>query len=140
MTATEPFVTAEETTSLRPRGWVLLETFSFAADFGTYVHHFEITTHSGYRAVLNACSPECDRTPCLKASCSARTHCHYGIHIEHARAIAADVAKSYGSAEKQRSDPSRGRGHLRHPKRVPNVPVREWKESEWVRTMETLIV
>lgn len=136
MTSAEPFVTAEETTLLRPRGWVMLETYSFAADFGTYVHHFEITTHSGYRATLPACSPDCDRTPCLKTSCSTRRHCHYGMHIERARALAADVAKSYGSANEGRIYASVGRSHLRHDARVRNVSVREWKESEWAQRME----
>ncbi len=99
MTAAESFITAEETFSLRPSGWVLLTAFAVKIDEHLLVTRFEITTHSGYRAIVPACI--CDRTPCLK-DCGAHGHCHWGKHIEHARKIAADVAKTYGSAKKQR--------------------------------------
>jgi hypothetical protein len=124
MTQVEPHITAEESINPKPGVWVMLTTFSFAADFGTYVHHFEIATSAGYRATLPACL--CDRTPCDKASCGAstRNHCHYGHHLLNAQSFATRVAKTYGSGTRTPPPVTGLVGTARG--RAPKMSEREW--------------
>lgn len=95
---------------------------------------FLITTTTGYRAVLPACS--CDRTPHLGRSYpkggSSRTLClgsSSGRHAEHALALAADIAKTYGGAARGVS-----RGPLTVARR-PSMTPDEWAaargERDW---------
>jgi len=112
---------------------------------------FVIETTSGYRAVFRA-HPECDRVVCLKPEGHAsyvktRGHCHGVHHIEQVRALAKEVAATYGSAEKGKSDPSKGwptdprpnewvKGQGWTGKRVTLLNTKEWAETEWAKTME----
>jgi hypothetical protein len=100
------------------------------------VLRFEITSSTGYRAVLPACI--CERTPCLKRrGCDTSTHCHYNFHLLHAEALAGEVAKTYGSALKGRS--TVGKVNYVGSKRITNIPVRDWEATEWAKTMEKLV-
>lgn len=95
-------------------------------------NHFLVTSTTGYRATLAACT--CDRKPCLKTGqgCSRRDHCHGGFglrHLEHARNFASQVAKTYGSA-----DTGRNRGPL-SVRRQSKMTEQEWSaargEIDW---------
>src|SRR4051812_24434378 len=110
---TTEFVTAEHTTNPGRGVWVLLTTISAMLSTGVYPARFEITTSTGYKAIL----PACLRDDCLAGaivSCGkaahlhgqpasigypkwrehARTHCH-SWHLAHAEAFAAEVGKTY---------------------------------------------
>ncbi len=136
MTQTQPFVTAEETINPGRGVWVQLDTLAVRlADGALVTHSFVITTSTGYRATLPVCI--CERTPCMKSH-DMREHCHgtsYGRHIEHARAFAIEVGKTYGSA-KRSTGPKLINSRI---SRVHNVTVREWSEGDWAQRMERLV-
>jgi hypothetical protein len=109
----EPFITAEESTSPFWGVWVLLSTLCVKLADGTIVpHSFVITTSSGYRATLPACGLEhadgfinCtrkidDRRQHAGMSVDAwlkhcRTHCH-SYHLPLAQDFRDRVQKTYG--------------------------------------------
>jgi hypothetical protein len=154
---TQEFVTAEECNSPRRGVWVMLATVSMVIDGTAVPSAFVITTSTGYRAELRACmSDRCTSDNpgdvqlirCTKpldargqhagqsvdAWCKhVRTHCH-GPHIEHARAFAAEVAATYGSAAKR--DPRALSGLLAHPERVRNVSVSAWAGDPYAMVLE----
>jgi hypothetical protein len=109
------------------------------------LHSFEIRTSTGYRAVFPHAHTECDRKPCVKPHCRAShtpTMCHGPHHIEQVRELAQRVAKTYGRGLKDRTDPSVGRTTLNGGstgKRVLNMPTREWAETAWAKTMESVV-
>lgn len=110
----EPFITAEESTNPRRKGvWIMLVTWSVKLDDGRIIPwSFEVTTSTGYRAIL----PACGRIgagehgePCVKVRDSRGQHagqsvdawcehahvsCHAN-HIEHARKLRDAVQKTY---------------------------------------------
>jgi len=90
----EPFITAEESTNPRRKGvWIMLVTWSVKLDDGRIIPwSFEVTTSTGYRAILPACDRISDGEhgqPCVKA------RNHRGHHIEHARKLRDAVQKTY---------------------------------------------
>jgi hypothetical protein len=106
---------------------------------------FEICTSTGYAATFPEAHTECDREVCVKPDghdsyVRTRGHCHGVHHIEQVRAIAWQVAATYGSANKGKTDASVGRiasaayGWTGH--RVPPMTTHAWRSTEWARTME----
>lgn len=100
---------------------------------------FHITTTTGYFATIPACW--CNRVPCLKRGCWDKCKGCHGFagsrHVEHTRALAAAVAKTYGSAQRGRSSVGTPRDCTET--RVRNVSVREWEGGEWAQCMEKLV-
>jgi hypothetical protein len=105
---------------------------------------FEIRTSTGYKAVFLEAHTECDREPCVKANCWAShspAKCHGLHHIEQIRALAKEVAKTYGSGKRGPTNT----GSTRIPprgwtgKRVPNVSTSEWASGDWAKTMESVV-
>lgn len=147
----DEFVTAEESTPLRHRGWVMVTTSSTMIDGRAIPSRFVVTTHTGYRVETRACMsdrctgdkpvPRCTRDlndrrmhsgqSVVRWLAHVKVSCH-GWHIERARALAADVAKSYGSA--RRIDAPKGL--LGHPKRVSSVGVKAWAEDPYAMALE----
>jgi hypothetical protein len=115
---------------------------------------FQIMSSSGYLAVFPEAhaSEDCSRTVCTKPDghdsyIKTRNHCHGFHHIEQVYALAQEVAKTYGSAERGKTDPSKGwpadprpnkwgpgRGWTGH--RVRRMNTKDWAETEWAKTME----
>lgn len=149
------FVTAEESTNPGRGVWVLLTVISMMIDGAPVPSEFVITTSTGYRATLRACmSDRCTGGAgdvvllrCVKpldgrgqhsgqsvdAWCKhVQTHCH-GPHIEHARAFAAEVGATYGSASRRESTLA---GLLAHPKRVRNVGAKAWADDPYAAALE----
>lgn len=110
----EAFITAEESSNPRRKGvWVMLTAWSVKFDDGRIIPwSFEVTTSTGYRAILPACGRIRDGEhgqPCVKAlDCRGQhagqsvdawckhslTTCH-ATHIEHARKFRDAVQKTY---------------------------------------------
>lgn len=155
-----PLILAAEHTTNPGRGvWVLLETWSFRSESGVLIpSEFVIRTSTGYRAVLPACmSDRCTGGPadvvllrCVKpldgrgqhvrqsvdAWCEhVRTHCH-GPHIEHAEIFAAEVAATYGSADKPETSQTSLTGLLAHPKRIRSTGVKAWAQDPYAMALE----
>jgi hypothetical protein len=104
---------------------------------------YEVETSTGYLATIPACF--CERQPCVVKNCRERhKHCHTNSfgnrHEAHVRAFAAEVAATYGSATRGKTDPSVGRAGLHNSYlyngRVQQVSTREWAEGEWARQMD----
>lgn len=115
---------------------------------------YEVETSTGYLAILQAClSDLCNgtvlpvRTSCTRpvagngqhagqsvdAWCKhVQTHCH-GWHDVTARAFAATVAASYGSAVTRESTLT---GLKAHPKRVRSVGVKAWRDDAYAQLIE----
>jgi hypothetical protein len=155
-----PFITAEHSTNPRPGIWVMITTFSIMLDGVAVLEHFEVTTSTGYRAVLPACMSDLCRpervapaAPLIRCTrprgengqhsgqsvdawCKhVRTHCH-SMHIEQAEVFAEKVAATYGSAGKPETSLT-GARLLAHPKRVRNVSVKEWANDPYARALES---
>lgn len=148
---TDEFVTAEESTPLRSCGWVMVTTSSMMIDGRAIPSRFVVTTHNGYRVEVRACMsdrctgdkpvPRCTRDLDDRHMHSGQSvdrwlkhvqiSCH-GWHVERVRALAADVAKSYGSARKVDAP----KGLLGHPKRVSNVGAKTWAENPYAMALE----
>jgi hypothetical protein len=140
------FLIEEKTHRYAPMRNVTIGIYEVAAGLNVadVITAFEIRTSTGYLATIPACP--CERMPCLRTArrrkCDERLHCHggYGKHVEHVRAMAGEVLKTYGSAKKGNSDPSQGRARLHdtygYNGRVRNVSPREWNDGEWVKRME----
>jgi hypothetical protein len=90
-------VTIELIESIQAKGHATVELFVTRNADGVPLE-FLIVTSSAYRATLPACP--CDREDCMLKSCRNRAHCHPGTHELTARARAAAVAKTYGSAKR----------------------------------------
>ena len=104
------FITAEYSTSPFYGVWVMLRVFSVnLPDLGTVPNHFEVTTSTGYRAILPACRLDFAHDPCTRklddrhmhsgmsvdAWCKhIKTHCH-GYHLINAEKFRDQVQETY---------------------------------------------
>lgn len=109
------FVTAEDTQNVRTRDrrsvWVVLETLAIIVDGAPLTVMFVVTTSTGYRAELRACT--FDGHPAGFVNCTrelgkngqhgmsvdkwcehTRTHCH-NFHLPLAEKFRDDVMKTY---------------------------------------------
>jgi hypothetical protein len=105
---------------------------------------FEIRTSTGYRAVFpqaHIVDDTCTRDICLKSygHSNACKGCHGTYHLDQVLVKARMIAKTYGAAEKGRTDASVGHkpGHLGFTgHRVGNLAPAQWADTAWAQTME----
>ena len=85
--AIEAFITAEHCTNLVRGVWVMLTTFSVMVGGAARPARFEITTSTGYRAVLPACGRDECGTPCTRKRGSNGRHSGMSVDkwLEHCR-------------------------------------------------------
>jgi hypothetical protein len=108
---------------------------------------FEIRTSTGYRAIFpeaHIAGDTCTRDICLKpyGHDNACKGCHGTFHLDQVLVTARMIAKTYGAAEKGRTDASAGRpaGYRGITgQRVEKLSPAQWADTDWARTMEALV-